>query len=104
MVRKLLVGLVCAVMAGAASAAVIYKNVVGQGDVVEFHDTVADWCQVQTGLLKVTWKVNAGPRKGDFVQGCYKIVGDVVYMVFEDGDQYAVPLEVIKKLHEKGGA
>lgn len=103
MIRGLLVGLVCAVMAGAAPAAVVYKNVVGQGDVVEFHDVAAEWCPAPNGL-KVVWSVKAGPRTGETVRGCYAVIGDQVMMMFEDGDRYVVPLEVIKKLHEKGGA
>lgn len=103
--RALVLACLIAVTMG-AQAAVVYRNVVGQGDVVEFTDEPAEWCAAGAppGVLKATWKVNAGPRKGEVVRGCYVIDGDRVLMAFEDGDKYAVPLEVVKKLHERGGA
>lgn len=97
----LVIGLVVA--AEVAQAGTVYRNVVGQGDVVEFMDSKPKWCPIPEGTLQVVWTVNAGPRKGDVVQGCYVIRGDLVYMAFQDGDQYAVPLAKIQELHNRGG-
>lgn len=88
--------------AWSAYAAVVYRNVVGQGDLVEFYDEPPEWCGGPGGF-KALWTVNAGPRKGEKVRGCWRLFDETVQMMFEDGDRYAVPLEIVRKLHERGG-
>lgn len=85
----------------AADAATVFRNVVGQGDVVEFTDEQGP-C---SGDGKLThWNIKAGPRAGETVRGCYWIRPDgQVLMRYEDGDQYVVPLKMIMDLDAKQG-
>lgn len=98
---RILIGLAGLMVCGAVAAAEpVYHTVTPRGDIVDFYAEAEPNCPGPGGL-KTTWQIKAGTRAGQTVKGCYLIRDEVVYMIYEDGDRYAVPLSVVKEMHEK---
>jgi hypothetical protein len=79
-------------------------------DVIRLHDTSSELCapmgaEVKRATYTMRHTVRSKPEMaGKVIEGCYVIRDEQVMMIFADGDQGALPLQVFKdgKLAAKG--
>ena len=80
----------------AQAEAPIYVAKSAQGDVMELYAAAEPKCPGPDGK-KTIYHVNVGPQAGSKVAGCYVIIDETVYAIFEDGDRFRLPLSIFKQ-------